>query len=66
MMPAATLPDHVCDWPLWWFARLEAAIERGDYPTAARAQRELERLGVTVVYRGRQPVRLRREVRHAD
>jgi hypothetical protein len=43
------------DWPLWWFARLEAAIERGDYPAAARAQRELERLGVSVQYRGRRP-----------
>jgi hypothetical protein len=51
------------DWPLWWFARLEAAIERGDYAAAARAQRELERLGVTVRYRGRQPVRP--EVCHA-
>jgi hypothetical protein len=41
---------------LWWFATLEAAIERGDYETAARAQRELARLGVTVQYRGRLPV----------
>ena len=45
------------DWPLWWFAKLEAAIERGDYQKAARAQVELERLGVTVQYRGRKPVR---------
>jgi hypothetical protein len=43
------------DWPLLWFARLEAAIGRGDYQTAAQAQRELERLGVTVRYRGRRP-----------
>jgi hypothetical protein len=57
-MPASTLPpDAVRDWPLWWFARLEAAVERGDYQTAARAQRELERLGVTVQYRGRRPMR---------
>jgi hypothetical protein len=47
---------QVADWPLWWFARLEAAVERGDYPAAARAQRELERLGVTVQYRGRRHV----------
>jgi hypothetical protein len=53
-MPAVNLPDPVRDWPLWWFARLEAAIERGDYPAAAEAQQELERLGVTVRYRGRQ------------
>ena len=38
------------DWPLWWFARLEAAIERGDYEAAAEAQRNLERLGVRVRY----------------
>ena len=36
------------DWPLWWFARLEAAIERGDLEAAANAQRELERLGIRV------------------
>jgi hypothetical protein len=52
------------DWPLWWFARLEAAIERGDYQTAARAQRELERLGVTVQYRGRRPVGTDKGVAH--
>jgi len=53
MSGALTNPDPVRDWPLWWFARLEAAIERGDYQTAAEAQRELERLGVTVQYSGR-------------
>jgi len=46
-------PDRVTDWPLWWFSRLEAAIERGDYRTALQAQHELERLGVTVTYRMR-------------
>jgi len=49
------------DWPLLWFARLEAAIERGDYPAAAEAQRELERLGVSVTYRGRQPTIMGKE-----
>jgi hypothetical protein len=62
-MSATPERDRI-DWPLWWFARLEAAIERGDYPAAARAQRELERLGVTVHYRGRRPER-RGEVAHA-
>lgn len=38
------------DWPLWWFARLEAAVERGDHAAAAKAQRELARLGVKVAY----------------
>lgn len=53
------------DWPLWWFARLEAAIERGDYPAAAEAQHELERLGVCVTYRGRQPLPLKEGGRRA-
>jgi hypothetical protein len=43
------------DWPLWWFAQLESAIERGDYVAAAEAQRRLEALGVTVTYRGLRP-----------
>ena len=38
------------DWPLWWFARLEAAVERGDHAGAAEAQRQLARLGVRVAY----------------
>jgi hypothetical protein len=63
-MPAP-LSDPVRDWPLWWFGKLEAAIERGDYQTAARAQRELERLGVIVQFRGRRPYRSE-EVSSAD
>jgi hypothetical protein len=50
-MATVTVPEPVRNWPLWWFARLEAAVQRGDYRTAARAQRQLERLGVTVQYR---------------
>ena len=53
--------DEVADWPLWWFSALESAIERGDYRAAAEAQRELERLGVSVIYRGRRPVRVETE-----
>lgn len=50
-MSAATLnPDPLHDWPLWWFSRLEAAVERGDHIAAADAQRELARLGVKVCY----------------
>jgi RNA polymerase sigma factor (sigma-70 family) len=45
---------QVIDWRLWWFSSLEAAIERGDYIAAAEARRELERLGVSVAYRGRE------------
>jgi hypothetical protein len=47
-VPAAAAKN--IDWPLWWFLRLEAAVERGDHVAAAEAQRELERLGVHVRY----------------
>jgi hypothetical protein len=43
-------PRSTIDWPLWWFIRLEAAVERGDHQAAAEAQRELARLGVRVQY----------------
>jgi len=43
-LPSAT------DWPLYWFAKLEKAVEEGDHQTAAEAQRELARLGVRVAY----------------
>jgi hypothetical protein len=49
--------EPVRNWPLWWFAKLELAVERGDYQSAANAQRELERLGITVQYRGRRPAK---------
>jgi hypothetical protein len=35
-------------WPLYWFARLEAALETGDLAQAANAQRRLEQLGLRV------------------
>jgi hypothetical protein len=38
------------DWPVYWFAALEQAVESGDYAAAAKAQQELERLGVAVKY----------------
>jgi hypothetical protein len=38
------------NWPLWWFSVLESAIQRGDFVTAAKAQRHLARLGVRVDY----------------
>jgi hypothetical protein len=38
------------DWPLYWFAQLERAVEEGDHQAAAEAQRELARLGVRVAY----------------
>src|SRR5262245_52625213 len=45
------------DWPLYWFARLEKAVEEGDHQAAAEAQQQLARLGVRVSYgRPRQEV----------
>jgi hypothetical protein len=38
------------DWPLYWFAKLEKAVEEGDHQAAAEAQRELAKLGVRVSY----------------
>lgn len=46
------------DEPIFWFATLERARERGDVQEVARAQRELTRLGVNVTY----PSLKRREV----
>jgi hypothetical protein len=43
-----TDPNPVTDWPLWWFAKLEQAVEEGDHQAAAEAQKELDRLGVKV------------------
>jgi hypothetical protein len=61
-MPA-TVRDRTVDWPLWWFARLEAAVERGDHAAAAEAQCQLERLGVSVRYgRPRHPCPARPKV----
>jgi hypothetical protein len=44
-------PDSIADWPLWWFARLQAALERGDDRAAAEASRKLDRLGIEVRFR---------------
>jgi hypothetical protein len=57
--------NDATDWPLYWFAKLEAAVERGDHQGAARAQRQLARLGVRVQY-GRPQPRPRTEVARAD
>jgi hypothetical protein len=35
---------------LYWFARLEKAVEQGEHQAAAEAQRQLARLGVQVNY----------------
>jgi hypothetical protein len=52
-MPPATPPPEVhraTDGPVYWFVKLECAIQDGDFAAAAEAQRELKRLGVIVRY----------------
>ena len=61
MAETASLPPPT-ELPLYWFARLEKAVEQGDHQAAAEAQRELARLGVRVAY-GRPGAR-RQGVRH--
>jgi hypothetical protein len=47
-MATLTDTDTPTDWPLWWFAKLESAIERGDHRAARTAIKNLERLGIEV------------------
>jgi hypothetical protein len=50
-MPTVIHPEPpVLDWPLYWFAKLEKAVEAGDHKAAAEAQEQLARLGVRVNY----------------
>lgn len=51
-MAASTNADHR-EHPVFWFYLLDKAVEAGNFVRAAQAQRELERLGVTVRYRVR-------------
>ena len=60
-MPCASQTTPT-DWPIYWFAVLEKAVEKGDHQIAAQAQRELARLGVRVSY-GRRPTPRSEEVR---
>jgi hypothetical protein len=46
----ATMSDDYVNEPIYWFALLDRAVERGDHAAATEAQRELERLGVRVRY----------------
>jgi hypothetical protein len=62
MADAATA--SVRDNPTFWFAVMESAKEKGDFEGAARAKRELERLGVLVTYQ--KPRGARREAAHAS
>ena len=49
MSSTAETTDYT-DQPIYWFAILDRAVERGDHEAAAEAQRELARLGVKVNY----------------
>ncbi len=60
-MPEARTTDD----PLTWLLLLERGRQSGDFDLAARARRELARMGITVTYRRRRPAR-RMENRHAD
>jgi hypothetical protein len=62
MSVALLTKPAVTELPVYWFVRLEKAVEEGDHQAAAEAQRELSRLGVRVSY-GR-PATQRREGQH--
>jgi hypothetical protein len=50
-MPNPATDRQPTDWPVYWFVKLDEAVETGDFQAAAEAQRELARLGVRVSYR---------------
>ncbi len=47
--------DRAEDSPVAWFVMLELALHRSDFELAAKARRELERLGVKVRIIHRRP-----------
>jgi hypothetical protein len=49
-VPTAEADPPVTDSPVYWFVKLERAVQEGDFEAAANAQRELTRLGVRVNY----------------
>jgi hypothetical protein len=53
--PADEHAGQVTDSPAYWFCVMESAKASGDFDLAARAKRELERLGVQVTYRAGKP-----------
>jgi hypothetical protein len=50
-MPTTAKSSAPTDSPVYWFVVLHQARDSGDFATAAQAVRELERLGVSVIYR---------------
>ena len=57
-MATGTPDKAITEYPFYWFALLEQAAGDGDFQQAAEAQRQLARLGVTVIYT---PGRLRQQ-----
>jgi hypothetical protein len=49
-VPPSTDDRPPTEAPIYWFAKLEFALEDGDLQAAAEAQRELAHLGVRVQY----------------
>ena len=43
--------DDIREWPIYWFARLESAIETGNVTLATRANSRLLKLGFDVKVR---------------
>jgi hypothetical protein len=59
MPNSATHAPPVTDTPIYWFVKLEHAVEESDFEAAAQAQRELSRLGVQVKHIRRPAIRRR-------
>ena len=45
------ISENVADAPFYWFICLEQAVNDGEHEAAAKATRELRRLGVEVKYK---------------
>jgi hypothetical protein len=58
--------DHDDNDPLVWLLLLERGRRTGDFELAARAQRELARLGIRVIYGKRRGGSDRRQARRGD
>jgi hypothetical protein len=65
-MPTALTENdpEIRDSSVYWFIVWERAASRGECQEAARAQRKLQRLGVTVQYLGQRPLRLQDGLSH--
>ncbi|WP_428938863.1 hypothetical protein [Fontivita pretiosa] len=58
-MSANTPRTPALDDPLLWLLEMEMSRQKGNFAQAERAKRELERLGIRVIYRSRWPRRRR-------